>query len=122
MANRWTDNSSVKRLRKGTKSNGRQSITRINIRTSCRRARKNTTRTSNNRYARLVIGTSRTVGSAKKFVRITSGFGGGEFPKTLRQVCTCQKLKFAFLLLEYCKIRECYAVANAFTIKNTDVS
>jgi hypothetical protein len=26
----------------------------------------------------LVIGTSRTVGSAKKFVRITSGFGGGE--------------------------------------------
>jgi ribosomal protein L44E len=45
---------------------------------------------------RLVIGTSRTVGSAKKFVRITSGFGGGEFPKTLRKVCTCQKLKFAF--------------------------
>ena len=29
--------------------------------------------------ARLVIGTSRTIGSAKKFVRITSGFGGGEF-------------------------------------------
>jgi hypothetical protein len=28
------------------------------------------------------------------------------------------KLKFAFLLLEYCKIRECYAVANAFTIRN----
>jgi hypothetical protein len=26
---------------------------------------------------RLVIGKSRTVGSAKKFVRITSGFGGG---------------------------------------------
>jgi hypothetical protein len=26
---------------------------------------------------RLVIGTSRTVGSAKKIVRITSGFGGG---------------------------------------------
>ena len=69
-------------------------------------------------YARLVIGTSRTVGSAKKFVRITSGFGGGEFPKTLRKVCTCQKLKFAFLLLEYCKIRECYAAANAFTIRN----
>jgi hypothetical protein len=42
---------------------------------------------------RLVIGTSRTVGSAKKFVRITSGFGGGEFNKTLRKVCTCQKLK-----------------------------
>ena len=69
-------------------------------------------------YTRLVIGASRTVGSAKKFVRITSGFGGGEFPKTLRKVCTCQKLKFAFLLLEYCKIRECYAVANAFTIRN----
>jgi hypothetical protein len=34
-------------------------------------------------HARLVIGTSRTVGSAKKFVRITSGFGGGEFTKTL---------------------------------------
>ena len=67
---------------------------------------------------RLVIGTRRTVGSAKKFVRITSGFGGGEFTKTLRKVCTCQKLKFAFLLLEYCKIRECYAVANAFTIRN----
>ena len=68
--------------------------------------------------ARLLIGTSRTVGSAKKFVRITSGFGGGEFTKTLRKVCTCQKLKFSFLLLEYCKIRECYAVANAFTIRN----
>jgi hypothetical protein len=54
-------------------------------------------------HTRLVIGTSRTVGSAKKFLRITSGFGGGEFPKTLRKVCTCQKLKFAFLLLEYCK-------------------
>jgi aspartokinase-like uncharacterized kinase len=38
--------------------------------------------------ARLVIGTSRTVGSAKKFVRITSGFGGGEFAKTLRKVDT----------------------------------
>ena len=68
--------------------------------------------------ARLVIGTSRTVGSAKKFVRITSGVGGGEFTKTLRKVCTCQKLKFSLLLLEYCKIRECYAVANAFTIRN----
>ena len=68
--------------------------------------------------ARLVIGTSRTVGSAKKFVRITSGFGGGEFTKTLRKVCTCQQLKFSILLLEYCKIRECYAVANAFTIRN----
>jgi hypothetical protein len=51
--------------------------------------------------SRLVIGTSTTVGSAKKFVRITPGFGGGEFPKTLRKVCTCQKLKFAFVLLEY---------------------
>ena len=76
------------------------------------------TRKSTQSYTRLVIGTSRTVGSAKKFVRITSGFGGGEFTKTLRKVCTCQKLKFAFLLLEYCKIRECYAVANAFTIRN----
>jgi hypothetical protein len=51
-------------------------------------------------------------------VRIASGFGGGEFTKTLRKVCTCQKFKFSFLLLEYCKIRECYAVANAFTIRN----
>jgi hypothetical protein len=49
------------------------------------------------KVSRLVIGTSRTVGSAKKFVRITSSFGGGEFTKTLRKVCTCQKLKFAFL-------------------------
>jgi hypothetical protein len=38
--------------------------------------------------SRLVIGTSRTVGSAKKFVRITSGFGGGEFTKTLRNTDT----------------------------------
>ena len=67
---------------------------------------------------RLVIGTSRTVGSAKNFVRITSGFGGGEFTKTLRKVCTCQKLKFALLLLDYWKIREYYAVANAFTVRN----
>jgi hypothetical protein len=51
-------------------------------------------------------------------VRITSGFCGGEFTKTLRKVCTCQKMKFGFLLLEYCKFRECYAVANAFTIRN----
>ena len=70
------------------------------------------------RRTRLVIGTSRTVGSAKKFVKITSGFGGWEVTKTLRKVCTCQKLKFAFLPLEYCKIRKCYAVANAFTIRN----
>jgi hypothetical protein len=54
----------------------------------------------------------------KHHIRITSGFGGGEFTKTLRKVCTCQKMKFSFLLLEYCKIRECYAVANAFTIRN----
>ena len=71
-----------------------------------------------NLKSRLVIGTRRTVGSAKKFVRIASGFGGGEFTRTPRKVCTCQKLKFSFLLLEYCKIRECYAVANAFTIRN----
>ena len=51
-------------------------------------------------------------------MRITSGFAGGEFTKTLRKICTYQTLKFAFLLLEYCKIRECYAVANAFTIIN----
>jgi hypothetical protein len=51
-------------------------------------------------------------------VRITSSFDGGEFTTTLRKVWTCQKLKFAFLLLEYCKIRECYAVANVFTIRN----
>ena len=69
-------------------------------------------------YTRLVTGTCRTVGSAKKFVRITFGFGGGEFTKTLRKVCSCQKLKFSFLLLEYWKIRERYAVANAFTIRN----
>ena len=74
--------------------------------------------TKDRQPTRLVIGTSRTVGSAKKFVRITSSFGGGEFTKTLCKVCTSQKLKFAFLLLEYCKIRECYAVANAFTIRN----
>ena len=74
--------------------------------------------TSNIEYARLVIGTSRTVCSAKKFVRITSGFGAGEFTKTLRKVCTCQKLKFSFLLLKYCKIRECYSMANAFTNRN----
>ena len=42
-------------------------------------------------YSRLVIGTSRIVRSAKNFVRITSSFGGGEFMKTLRKVCTCQK-------------------------------
>jgi hypothetical protein len=35
--------------------------------------------------SQLVIRTSRTVGSAKKFVRIISGFGGGEFTKTLRK-------------------------------------
>ena len=75
-------------------------------------------RRTDNTIARLVIGTSRIVGSAKKFVRITSGFGGGEFTKTLRKVCTCQQLKFSILLLEYCKIREFYAVANAFTIRN----
>jgi hypothetical protein len=50
----------------------------------------------------------RTVGSAKNLMRITSGFGGGEYTKPLRKVCTCQKLKFSFLLIEYCKIRECY--------------
>ena len=28
------------------------------------------------------------------------------------------EIEICFLLLEYCKIRECYAVANAFTIRN----
>ena len=46
--------------------------------------------------SRLVIDTSRTVGFANKFVRITSGFGGGEFTKTLRKVCTCQQLNLLF--------------------------
>jgi hypothetical protein len=59
--------------------------------------------------AGLSLGSEEFVFTAKKFVRITSGFGGGEFTKTLRKVCTCQKLKFALLLLEYCKIREFYA-------------
>ena len=36
---------------------------------------------------RLVIGTSRTVGSAKKFVRIISGFGGGEHEDTSQGLC-----------------------------------
>ena len=49
-----------------------------------------------NILARLVIGTSRTVGSAKKFVRITSGFGGGEFTKTLRKVWHVKNLNFLF--------------------------
>jgi hypothetical protein len=66
-------------------------------------------------------GNSRTVGSAKKFVRITSGVGGGEFTKKLRKVCTCQKLKFSYLLLEYCKIRECYAVVCNFVKNNLEM-
>jgi hypothetical protein len=43
-------------------------------------------------YTRLVIGTSRTVGSAKKFVRITSGFGGGEFTKSEYEMNICLNL------------------------------
>ena len=66
--------------------------------------------------SRLVIGTGGAVGSAKKFVRMASGFGGGEFTRTLRGVCACQKLKFSFLLLECCRFRECYAVTDAFAI------
>ena len=66
----------------------------------------------------VLIGTSRTAGSAKKLVRTTSGSGGGEFTKTPRKARTCQKLKFAFLPLEHCKIRECHAVANALTTRN----
>ena len=45
---------------------------------------------------RLVIGTSRTVGSTKKFVRITSGFGGGEFTKTLRRYVHVKNWNFLF--------------------------
>jgi hypothetical protein len=57
---------------------------------------------------------SEPISSSRKTRKLTvCRFGGGEFTKTLRKVCTCQKLKFAFLLLEYWKIRECYAVANA---------
>jgi hypothetical protein len=39
----------------------------------------------------------------------------------LRKVCTCQKLKFSFLMLEYCKIRECYAVARMLSRLETCV-
>ena len=46
--------------------------------------------------ARLVIGTSRTIGSAKKFMRITSGFGGGEFTKTLRRYVHVKNWNFLF--------------------------
>jgi hypothetical protein len=56
--------------------------------------------------------------SVREFITRQTCKIGGEFTKTLRKVCTCQKLKFSFLLLEYCKIIECYAVANAFTIRN----
>ena len=42
---------------------------------------------------RLVIGTSRTVGSAKKFVSITSGFGGGEFKKDASQGMYMSKIE-----------------------------
>ena len=67
-------------------------------------------------YARLVIGTSGAVGSAGRFVRMASGFGGGEFAKTLRKLCACRGLKCSFLLLECCRVGECCSVANAFTI------
>ena len=46
--------------------------------------------------SRLVIGTSRTVGSAKKSVRITSGFGGGEFTKTLARYVHVKNWNFLF--------------------------
>ena len=49
---------------------------------------------------------------------MASGFGGGEFTKALCGVCTCRRLKCSFLLLEYCRVRECCAVASAFTIRN----
>jgi hypothetical protein len=54
---------------------------------------------SHSTISRLVIGTSRTVGSAKKFVRITSGFGGGEFTKTLRKVVFRGTIDFARVTL-----------------------
>ena len=46
--------------------------------------------------SRLVIGTSRTVGSAKKFVRITSGFGGGEFTEDASQGMYMSKIEISF--------------------------
>ena len=39
---------------------------------------------------------SRTVGSAKKFVRITSGFGGGEFTKDASQGMYMSKIEICF--------------------------
>ena len=51
-------------------------------------------------------------------MKINRSFQINSLLKMIRKVCTCQKLKFACLLLEYCKIRECYAVAKAFTIRN----
>ena len=65
-----------------------------------------------------MIDTSRTVGSAGRFVGMASGFGGGGFAETLRGVCACRELRFSSLLLECCRVGECYAVANAFTIRN----
>ena len=50
----------------------------------------------NSRFTRLVIGTSRTVGSAKKFVRITSGFGGGGVPEVASQGMYMSKIEICF--------------------------
>jgi hypothetical protein len=110
MAKRRTDNTMTKRRTDNTMTKRRRTektmVKRRTYNTMTKRRR------TDNTMAKRRTDNSRTVGSAKKFVRKTSGFGGGEFPKTLRKVCTCQKLKFAFLLLEYCKSRECYAVAK----------
>ena len=38
-------------------------------------------------------------------------------PEDASQGMYMSKIEICFLLLEYCKIRECYAVANAFTIR-----
>jgi hypothetical protein len=54
----------------------------------------------NSRFTRLVIGTSRTVGSAKKFVRITSGFGGGGVPEVASQGMYMSKIEICFFSLE----------------------
>jgi hypothetical protein len=39
-------------------------------------------------------------------------------PEDASQCMYISTIEICFLLLEYCKIRECYAVANAFTIRN----
>ena len=48
----------------------------------------------------MVIGTSRTVGSAKKFVKITSGFGGGVHEDASQGTCYVHVKNCNFLF--YC--------------------